>query len=345
MHSDSLCVFCRNAPSSYICEHFYPPSSALSKRKHSPLPLRSKRIKPSSPQNIFKIYRTRYYYSSLSLSSDASFLVTACTDHKLRIWNIPKKQVLKVSQKFESDISCLCISKNDIYILIGCEYRIYVLDTLLTVLFYLQGHYSFISSIVITTDNRYILSASFDRTIRIWSFNAKSQQFSFTGHTKRIECISLSSDYKYLASGSADKTLRLWNLLRNSLEAVLNDAAHEIYSVSFSNDNRYLISGSNTIRVYSVKTKNLVYKLEGDYINRSEYIYYVRMTADNRSIYFKSYYENIHVCRLDDRLNSKQILNETGNLYCIDLNESKDVIAYARYDNYRSTLNVCRMSI
>lgn len=350
MNEDLVCLICRNSKRCCTCKHSYLYSYHIPKRKcseyNSPS---SKRIlantHPILTKDILNITRANFYFTSLIFSNDASFIIVACSDNLLRSWSIRKKDRMKISQKFESEISCLGISKNDRYIAAGCEYRIYVLNISLQILFYLVGHSSYLNSLTFSTDSSYIFSSSFDKTVRVWSFNRRITVNCFVGHTKKVESIAVTSNSEYIATGSVDKTVRLWNLNRNSLEAVLDDAKYEIYSVGFSHDDKYLIVGSNTVRVYEVKTKRLIFKLERDSSYRIEYIFTVRMSRDNQYIFFKSYYDNIYICKLNSIHNSIKVLTNSGNLYCMDLSSDDSLIAYARYDNCRSYLKVSQLEL
>ena len=63
-----------------------------------------------------------------------------------------------------------------------------------------------------TGNNKYAISGSDDKTIRIWNLLEKSQETVFQGHTLSVWSVALTSDNKYAISGSKDKTIRIWDL-------------------------------------------------------------------------------------------------------------------------------------
>ena len=67
---------------------------------------------------------------------------------------------------------------------------------------FLEGHTSYINSIAITSDNKYIISGSSDKTIRIWNLLEKRQETVLKGHTSGVTSIAITSDNKYIISGS-----------------------------------------------------------------------------------------------------------------------------------------------
>ena len=51
---------------------------------------------------------------------------------------------------------------------------------------FLEGHTSSITSITITSDNKYIISGSDDKTIRIWNLLEKRQEIVLEGHNDTV---------------------------------------------------------------------------------------------------------------------------------------------------------------
>ena len=86
-----------------------------------------------------------------------------------------------------------------------------------------EGHTVNITSIIITSDNKYIISGGGygDCTIRIWNFLEKRQEIVLKGHTDSVYSLAITSDSKYLISGGNDKTVRIWNLLEKDKKLFL----------------------------------------------------------------------------------------------------------------------------
>lgn len=75
---------------------------------------------------------------------------------------------------------------------------------------FVEGHKERINSIVLTDDQKYIVSGSEDATIRLWDLKSKCQEKTLIGHSMPVNSIATSADGNYLVSGSDDKTVRLW---------------------------------------------------------------------------------------------------------------------------------------
>jgi WD40 repeat protein/serine/threonine protein kinase len=77
----------------------------------------------------------------------------------------------------------------------------------------LQGHTSWISELVFSTDGRRLYSASADQTIRIWDVGARHCLATLRGSTDEIWGLALSPDGATLASVSKDGVVCFWSAL------------------------------------------------------------------------------------------------------------------------------------
>ena len=56
-----------------------------------------------------------------------------------------------------------------------------------------------------TSDNKYIISASSDKTIRIWNLLNERQEKVLRGHFSSVKTVAVTRGNKYIVSGSPDK--------------------------------------------------------------------------------------------------------------------------------------------
>jgi guanine nucleotide-binding protein subunit beta-2-like 1 protein len=76
----------------------------------------------------------------------------------------------------------------------------------------LKGHSHFVSQVNISRDNNFVISSSWDRTLRLWDLsNFKTKQL-FSGHTKDVLTATFATDNRMIISGGMDKTMRIWNI-------------------------------------------------------------------------------------------------------------------------------------
>ena len=118
----------------------------------------------------------------------------------------------------------------------------------------LRGHDGPVHSVAFSPDGRYIVSGSYDRTVRVWDFHTgQSVMNPLLGHKGYVTSVAFSPDGRYIVSGSEDRTIRLWDALTgHSFGDPFKGHYNEVTSVVFSPDGRHIASGSldNTIRLW-----------------------------------------------------------------------------------------------
>lgn len=107
----------------------------------------------------------------------------------------------------------------------------------------LTGHQQLINDVKFSPDMRYIASASFDKSIRLW--NGKDGKFVATlrGHVQRVYQLAWSADSRLLASASADSTCKVWSISNRKLLSDLPGHSDEVYVVDWSPDGEHVVSG------------------------------------------------------------------------------------------------------
>ena len=66
-------------------------------------------------------------------------------------------------------------------------------------------------SINYSIDNSLIVSASSDKSIRIWNVATRKQIGLLQGHTDWVYSANFSPDMKFIISGGKDTTVRIWS--------------------------------------------------------------------------------------------------------------------------------------
>jgi hypothetical protein len=107
-----------------------------------------------------------------------------------------------------------------------------------------MGHATDVWSISFDPSGKTFVSGSFDKTFRLWDFEAKTCIRNFEGHTKSVLAVCFSHDGKRIASGSLDQTIRIWDAATGQCLQILKGHGENIYSVDFSPDDHFLVSGS-----------------------------------------------------------------------------------------------------
>jgi WD40 repeat protein len=120
----------------------------------------------------------------------------------------------------------------------------------------LEGHTQMIIDCSLSDDGKKGISASRDRTLRIWNLEIGSCVHILIGHDGDIKSCSLSGDGKVALSASDDTTLRLWDAETGKCLSILTGHTDTVTSCSLSADGKIALSASDdcSARIWNVET-------------------------------------------------------------------------------------------
>jgi WD40 repeat protein len=128
----------------------------------------------------------------------------------------------------------------------------------------LKGHEGLLFSASFAPDGRRIVTASEDKTARVWDAGNGDQLAILRGHTEGVRVASFSPDGQQVITASTDKTARLWSAETGQQSDVLE---HDgvVRSAAFSPDGRRVVTASDdkTARVWDVQTGKQIAALTG----------------------------------------------------------------------------------
>ena len=75
-----------------------------------------------------------------------------------------------------------------------------------------KGHSSGVTSVAFSADGRYVLSGSYDKTLKLWDVSNGQEVRTFSGHSSYVMSVAFSPDGRYALSGSYDHTMKLWDI-------------------------------------------------------------------------------------------------------------------------------------
>lgn len=154
------------------------------------------------------------------------------------------------------------------------------------------GHKALIRNVIFTSDGRYLISTSDDKTVRVWDTDSGEIVRIIRGEIGKgdegkIYAAALSSDDRWLALGGwlpgspeERRSIRLIDFRSGEVVRLLIGHTNVISSLAFSPDGRYLISGSGdkSAKIWQVDTGDLLQTLKG----HSDLILEVAFSPDSR---------------------------------------------------------------
>jgi len=153
--------------------------------------------------------------------------------------------------------------------------------------------------LALTSDNRFIISGSADKSIKIFDIETKNQVNHFQNvHEDNITTLAVTSENKYIISGSYDCFVKAFHF-HVKQEAHTFEKPHEgsffniqfsyhyvlgwVRSVAVSPDNKFAISGSDdySVKIYDLETREQVHQFKD--AHQSD-ILALAITPDNKFI-------------------------------------------------------------
>ncbi|MGC1878122.1 MAG: F-box/WD40 repeat-containing protein, partial [Rhabdochlamydiaceae bacterium] len=123
----------------------------------------------------------------------------------------------------------------------------------------LEGHQHSVNSILVFGDK--LISASSDRTIKIWDLSSGKVLQTLEGHQRWVNSILVDRDK--LISASSDCTIKIWDLSSGKVLQTLDDHRDMVNSILVDGDKLISASGDRTIKIWDLSSGKVLQTLEG----------------------------------------------------------------------------------
>jgi WD40 repeat protein/tRNA A-37 threonylcarbamoyl transferase component Bud32 len=205
--------------------------------------------------------------NGLAFSPDATRLVSAGLDGKIKVWQVTAPQELVGFTGHAGSIRGLAFSPDGQRLASASEdrtARVWDVTTGQQVLF-LRGHEDDVLGVAFSPDGTHLASASRDRTVRVWDATSGAAVLTFPGHAGAVFSVAFDRDGTRIASAGADKAVRLWEAATGQQLLSLEGHGDAVNGVTFSPDGTRLatVSDDMTAKVWDAVTGKDVLSFEG----------------------------------------------------------------------------------
>ncbi|MCG8419609.1 MAG: protein kinase [Proteobacteria bacterium] len=164
---------------------------------------------------------------SAIFSPDGSHIATASDDHTVRIWHIASTLGRTPRQAMQSGVHIERRANRTVEPVV------------------LRGHAGAIVSLHYSPDGERLVSASGDKTARVWRADGSGEAIVLSGHTAVVRTAVFSSDGKRVLTASADGTARIWNADGSGTPIVLTGHRGPLWGAEFSPDGTRVLTASD----------------------------------------------------------------------------------------------------
>merc|ERR1711988_1841568 len=116
------------------------------------------------------------------------------------------------------------------------------------------GHKDSVNSICYIPGKNQIVSASSDKTLKLWSLDDEECKQTFRGHKDSVFAVCYIPDKNQIVSASSDKTLKLWSLENGTCVKTFEGHTRSVISVCYLPDKNQIVSasGDKTLKLWAL---------------------------------------------------------------------------------------------
>jgi len=153
------------------------------------------------------------------------------------------------------------------------------------------GHADSIRALRFSRDGRFVVTASSDRTAKLWETRTGREVRIFKGHSSGVNSVDFSPDGKFIVTGSNDGSAKLWDAVTGrevkafgSPDSYQGSMSFDSYmasvnGVSLSPDGKYVVTGTfDGVKLWDVRTGRILRSFSGSMILS------VRFSPDSRYV-------------------------------------------------------------
>lgn len=131
--------------------------------------------------------------------------------------------------------------------------------------FTLRGHGSCVTSATFSSDGLRIVTASLDKTGKVWDAKTGTVLATLSGHDEPVDFADFSLDGSRIVTASWDKTSKVWDAKTGTALATLTGHGSGVATAAFSPDGSLIITASSdkTAKVWDAKTGSVLATLSG----------------------------------------------------------------------------------
>ena len=210
-----------------------------------------------------------HFVSDLDLSQDSRFCLSSSLDGSIRLWNLKTASTRKTLVGHSKDVLSVAFSPDNRQIASGAmdkNLKIWNIHGVCKFTVDQNPHTDWVSCVRYFHDvkNPIVVSASWDKTIKVWDNSVMALKHTFIGHKAQINTLDLAPNTNFIASGGKDGKVNIWNLVEGRhLEEI--DAESPVNVVLFASKLFWLVIGTETgIKVYDLPNKAFIDRYEAN---------------------------------------------------------------------------------
>lgn len=148
-------------------------------------------------------------------------------------WVLDEPRGTPIDIVFES-VTSVAASNNDELAVGGYDGKITIFDSSGSAIVSFQAHSGAVPAMAFSSDGKYLTSASYDRSARVWKRSELGAEQPIAGHAGGTHCLSFGRHDEVVVSGGSDGCVRAWDPLTGDELANCQTDARSVFDVECS---------------------------------------------------------------------------------------------------------------
>ncbi|MFC1878755.1 AAA family ATPase [Chloroflexota bacterium] len=211
---------------------------------------------------------------AVAVTPDDRRIISSSTDGTVKLWDLASGQLLHTLPGHPGYHHALVVTPDGKKAIIAHENQLAVwtisqeIDSapkMAQTLQLLEGHSGEVAGLAVTPDGQRIISASYDKTLKVWDLESGMLLHTLYGHERGVNGVAITPDGRWAVSASEDFTLIQWDItprIDNDLESARQvlrfvDHTDNVKAVAVTPDGQRAISASSdeTLKIWDLKGK------------------------------------------------------------------------------------------
>ncbi len=283
-------------------------------------------------ETVFQYFRNTGAINQLDINNDILYIGCGSNDGSLVAWDINDNTIDAEFTAIHGMIEALSVSsKNNIAAIGGFQdFSTTIIDLENgNIIKKLIGHTRSISAVKFSPDGNFLITASHDKTLKVWETTNWKCLHTLEGHEAIILSIEFSDNGEFLYSGGWDFYIIEWDFQKLAQTRKI-EAGWDTKILKITKDCRYLVigSGDKLIRIFNLKKNITETILQGhtDFVSALEF-------AENETLLFSGGWDGkIIVWDFMDRELMKSIDAHSREISSLKYNSNNKTLTSGSWD-------------